>query len=97
MKKTNDQSLKEILQDMVGASSKMKVNLYKAKVNAFWKSQMGPAIGKYTTELRLYRRTLYISISSAALRQELSYGKEKIRNMVNEELGEEYVEDVVIR
>lgn len=97
MKKTNDQTLKEVLGDMVASSAKMKANLYKAKINAFWKVQMSPAIGKYTSELQLRDRTLYISITSAPLRQELSYGKDKILNMINEELGEVYVEEVVIR
>jgi hypothetical protein len=31
------------------------------------------------------------------LRQELSYGKEKIQKILNEELGEEYITEVIIR
>jgi hypothetical protein len=43
------------------------------------------------------KNVLYLSIISAPLKQELSYSKDKIKAMINRELGEEYLEDVVIR
>ena len=58
---------------------------------------MGTVVNNYTTEIKLRRKKLYVSISSAPLRQELSYGKEKIIKMFNEELGGDYIEDVIIR
>ncbi|MEO1434926.1 MAG: hypothetical protein AAFV80_05275 [Bacteroidota bacterium] len=36
-------------------------------------------------------------LESAALRQELSYGRDKIKKVLNEELGEEYIKEVIIR
>ena len=62
-----------------------------------WPELMGPAIAKYTTEVRVYRRKLYVSISSAPLRQELSMGTEKIKDLINDTLGEEYLEGVIVR
>jgi hypothetical protein len=40
---------------------------------------------------------LYLTILSAPLKHELSYAKDKIRDLINEELGESYIQDVVIR
>lgn len=62
-----------------------------------WNSQMGPAIEKYTTAIKLERDTLYVQLSSSVLREELSYGKEKIIKMLNEELGKELVKKLVLR
>ena len=45
----------------------------------------------------MYRKKLYITVDSAPLRQELSYGREKIKKVMNEELGEDYIEEVIIR
>lgn len=41
--------------------------------------------------------TLYVSLSSSVLREELSYGKDKIIAMLNEELRKEVVKTLVLR
>ena len=62
-----------------------------------WYEMMGPTITKYTKSINLRKTTLYITIESAALKQELSFSKEKIKDRMNEELGEEHIQTVVIR
>jgi predicted nucleic acid-binding Zn ribbon protein len=96
MRKSNEQTLKEVLQDMV-EFYKLRSKLNQTKVQQLWNSMMGQVVSNYTTEIKLRRKKLYVSISSAPLRQELSYGKEKIIKMLNEELGGDFIEDVVIR
>jgi predicted nucleic acid-binding Zn ribbon protein len=66
-------------------------------VKEVWQAQMGPAINKYTTSIQLNNDTLYIELSSSVLREELSYGKEKIIKMMNEELGKDLVKKLVLR
>ena len=58
---------------------------------------MGPAIQKYTTAIKLQNDTLYVQLSSSVLREELSYGKEKIIKMLNKELGKDLVKKLVLR
>jgi len=36
-------------------------------------------------------------IDSPSLRQELFYGREKIRKMLNQDLGEDYLEEVFVK
>jgi len=93
----NDITLKDALKVFLNDSKKIKKRLFQAKVKDFWAKSMGNSIIRHTTEVKIYREKLYISITSAPLRQELSYGKDKIKKMMNEMLGEEYVKDVVIR
>jgi hypothetical protein len=45
----------------------------------------------------LSNKTLFISLSSAVLREELSYGKSKIIQMMNEALGKELITKIVLR
>jgi hypothetical protein len=40
---------------------------------------------------------LYLQILSAPLKHELSFAKDKIRALLNEHLGEEFIKEVVIR
>ena len=58
---------------------------------------MGNAISKYTTDLKLDRDTLYVQLSSSVLREELSYGIDKIIKMLNEELGKDLIKKLVLR
>ena len=95
MKRHNDQKLGEVLKEMMN-SKKLKPKLNQVKVKSLWETMMGPSINKYTRQLSLKRNKLYVSIDSAPLKQELSYGKEKIKKMLNEELGEEYIKEVII-
>lgn len=96
-KRINDHlSISEALQEFV-SDNKLQKGLDKVHVREVWNSQMGPAIEKYTTALKLERDTLYVQLSSSVLREELSYGKEKIVKMLNEELGRELVKKIVLR
>ena len=92
----NETDLKAAIKAMLD-HYKLKSKYQQTRIKQLWPALMGPAIKQYTTDLRISRRVLYVSISSAALKQELSMGTEKIRRLLNEELGEEYLESVVIR
>jgi hypothetical protein len=93
---SNQVSLKDALKEMLEVY-RLKAKLNQTKINAVWIKLMGTSINKYTREIKLRRNKLYITIESASLRQELSYGKEKIIKIINDELGEDYIEDVIIR
>lgn len=103
MKKWNDKkrsneylSIGDVLKEFV-ETNKLEKGLDKVKVQEVWNEQMGPAIQKYTTSIKYDRNTLYIQLSSSVLREELSYGKEKIIKMLNEELGTDLIHKLVLR
>ncbi len=58
---------------------------------------MGNGVNSYTQEVILKGSTLYVKLTSAVLREELSYGKDKIIKMINEELRKEIVTSIVLR
>jgi len=97
MKKHNDQPIKDVLRQFVDNNSKLRPKLHQTKIKSLWVELMGPTISSYTKEIRLYRNKLFLTITSAPLRQELSYGKEKMKKLFNEALGEEVIEEIVIR
>lgn len=71
--------------------------MHEYRVQALWENQMGKTISRYTDSIRLRGSTLIISTSVAALKQELSYSREQIRERLNEALGEKVIEQVVIK
>ena len=55
---------------------------------------MGENISVYTKEVSLQQDVLIVKLSSSVLRQELSYGKEKIVEMINKSLGGNKIQDI---
>lgn len=89
-------SISEALKEFV-SDNKLQTGLDKVNVREVWYSQMGPAIEKYTTAIKLHGDTLFVQLSSSVLREELSYGKEKIVKMLNDELGKDLIKKLVLR
>ncbi|MCT8339952.1 DUF721 domain-containing protein [Flavobacteriaceae bacterium TK19130] len=89
-------SLGDVIQDFI-ETNRLQRGLDKVSVEDAWHNVMGTAISKYTTGILLKETTLHVKLSSSVLREELSYGKEKIIKMVNEELGKDLIEKLVLR
>lgn len=60
-----------------------------------WGTLMGAPIAAYTTQLYIRNQTLYVHLSSAALRQELFMGKGLIIRKLNEHVGAMVIVDIV--
>tara|TARA_B100001175_G_scaffold307834_1_gene307492 strand:+ start:1003 stop:1296 length:294 start_codon:yes stop_codon:yes gene_type:complete len=88
--------IKSILDNIIDNSS-LKVGLNNVKIQSVWKKMMGSNINSYTSDISLKNRTLYVKLSSSVLREELSYGKEKIIKILNEEFGEVIIDKIVLR
>ena len=54
-------------------------------------------MARYTENLKVINKTLFITTHVAPLKQELMYQKEKIKLRVNEAMGEKIIEEVVIQ
>lgn len=85
-------ALKEFIQ-----TNRLEKGLDVVNAKRAWKNMMGVAIYKYTTDVKLDGDTLHVQLSSSVLREELSYGKEKIIKMLNEELGKQLIKKLVLR
>ena len=93
---SNEGSIGDVLKEFI-ERNKLQAGMDKIDVQEAWKSLMGNGVNSYTKEVLLKGTTLYVSLTSAVLREELSYGKEKIVKMINEELGKEVIKDVILR
>lgn len=77
--------------------SRLKGDIQALQIEALWEKLMGKTISRYTENLKIINRTLFITTNVAPLKQELIYQKEKIKLRVNEALGEKLIDDVVIK
>ena len=93
---SNENSISEVLQQFI-QQNKLELGMDKIKAEQAWKSLMGNGVNSYTQEVILKGTTLYVKLTSAVLREELSYGKQKIITMLNEELRRDIIKDLVLR
>ena len=92
----NENSVGDVLKHIIEAN-KLQTGIDQITVKEAWISLMGNGVNSYTRNVILKGSTLYVELTSAVLREELSYGKDKIIKMINEELRRDVVKDVVLR
>lgn len=92
----NDSPISDVLKAFI-ENNKLQSGMDKIDVEKAWKELMGNGVNTYTKEIILKGSTLYVTLSSAVLREELSYGKQKIITMLNDELRKEVLKELVLR
>jgi hypothetical protein len=92
-RKNNEQTLGEALKLMF-SEYRMDDKITATKVEILWGDVMGVMVAKYTEKVYVKNKVLHVKLSSAELKNELRYGKTRIINHINEELGEVYLVDV---
>lgn len=92
----NENTVGEVLKFII-KDNKLQAGMDQISVKEAWKSLMGNGVNSYTKNVVLKGTVLYIELSSSVLREELSFGKDKIVAMLNEELRRDIVKEVVLR
>jgi predicted nucleic acid-binding Zn ribbon protein len=95
MRNKNNITIGQALDRMV-SDFKIKGKLDETRIKQGWEQIMGKTIARHTSNVGLKNGKLYVTISSASLKQNLSYELETIKNRINEELGTNAVEQVII-
>ncbi len=88
-------SIEDLMQSFIKENNLSK-GMQKIKVEETWNKMMGPGVATHTISVKLQNKTLIIQLNSSVLREELSYGKEKIIKMINEEIGEEVISKLML-
>lgn len=78
-------------------TSRIRGDIQALQIEEIWEEVMGKTIAKYTDKIRIIDRTLFITTHVAPLKQELAFQKEKIKLRVNEALGNNTIQEIVIQ
>lgn len=77
--------------------SRIKGGIQALQIGDVWEQIMGKTIARYTNKLQIIGDKLIISTTVAPLKHELIYQKEKIKQRVNEALGQPVIKEVIIQ
>ena len=95
MPRKNNQTIKDSLTDyLTHYRLKDKANEY--RLVSRWEHIVGVFIGKYTEQLKVRDKKLYVRVNSSTVKHQLMMSREQIVEMVNREMGEGYVKEIVL-
>jgi len=95
-RKSATSTVAESFQELLKAY-KIKDKFNETHLVSSWGRLMGPAISNRTSEVFINRKKLYVTLTSAPLKQELSYNKARILEIFKDEFGDGIIEEIVIR
>ena len=78
-------------------TSKIKNGVQAAKIEEVWQEIMGTTIAKYTNKIYIFEKKLFIETNVGPLKNELGFQKVQIIERVNEKMGENIINEVIIK
>jgi len=96
MRRSNTQSLSEVLRRYI-RENRIERKLKEVDAVQSWENLLGKTIARYTRNISISNKILYVEISSAVVKNELIMMREEIRLKINEQAGEELVTRIVFK
>jgi hypothetical protein len=97
MKRTNAQSIGELLRHFYEENPQLKQKLLEIRIQRAWGEVLGAMVLHATRNLYVKNGILYVSVNSSVLRNELLLNRAGIVKRLNEYAGAEVIRDVMIR
>jgi hypothetical protein len=94
MRKTNDKSLKEAIEQMLQVY-KIKKRYDETSVIAHWPELVGKMVASRTKELFVHDKKLFLRIESSVIKNELMLMRSQIINKINDEAKGILVEEII--
>lgn len=76
---------------------KLDIKLSRFAVKNSWKEIAGEMVANNTLTISFHEQTLYLTLKSAALKQELSFGKQQLIDNINRFCGMKLINDIVFK
>ncbi len=94
MRRTNDKSLKEAIEQMLQVY-KLKRRFDETSLIAWWPELMGKAVANRTKQLYIRDRKLFIRLESSVVKSELLMIRSQILDKLNEKAGSKVLDEIV--
>ncbi len=96
MEKKDAQHIKEVISQIL-KNQHLDHKMLESRAVRSWEKVIGRTVARATTQIFMHQGTLYVSINSSVMRNELLMLKDKIMNALNDEVGHRIVTAIVIR
>ncbi len=97
MSKHNEYPIKVLIDLWLKQQFHIQRRIQEIEVVKSWPVVMGKMVAKHTAEVYIYQGALTVRLNSASLRQELSYNKNKIMQLLNDNVGGVVVKELILQ
>ncbi len=96
MQRRNEQSIGEILREFL-KMTQLENHVFETHIAEIWQETLGDRITLETERIHLQSGTLFVTLKSPSLKNDILMRRSDIRTALNEKLGSEIIKTVVIR
>lgn len=96
MKKNNTENVSGVILQYLRETG-LETPLNEHRLIQAWGTVLGPAVSKYTKDLKIYNQVLFVTISSAAMRNELMMRRTELVSRLNSHVGAQVITQIVLR
>jgi predicted nucleic acid-binding Zn ribbon protein len=89
-------TLKEAINNLLSTYN-LGTRLNEVKLLGSWEKVMGKLIAKHTKDIYISKKKLFVKVDSAPLREELHYAREKMVKMLNDEIGSNVIDEIILQ
>lgn len=93
MRKKNTQSLRDVLKDYI-QENKLDNKLAEIDLINSWERILGKTVARYTKNIYIRNRILFVETSSPMVRNELMMIRDQIKIRLNKEAGRELIDKI---
>lgn len=92
----NGEPLKQVIEDWLASHPKAR-KVKETRILHLWGEFLGTFVKNRTESIYLNRNTLHVKLNSAVLRNELTFAKTKIMKEINDQMGENVIDDIILK
>ena len=96
MRKSNTEKIGSLIKGYI-KENQLEQKLFEIDIITSWENLLGKTVARYTEQLNISNKTLFVKISSSVVRNELFMMKEEIRKRLNDKSGQEIIKEIVFR
>ena len=96
MRKRNSEQIGKLIQQYLRQEC-LESPLNEQRLLNAWPEVLGPTMANYTKDLYIRNQTLFVHLTSAALRQELMMGRDLLVRSLNKKVGATVITNIIFR
>jgi Protein of unknown function (DUF721). len=95
MKRKNSQLLSNVLEDFFKDNPQLADKMAESRLVRAWGDVLGAGMQRYTSNLYVRNRCLYVQLTSSVVKNELYYCREQLIKRLNEAVDRDVIDDIV--
>jgi hypothetical protein len=96
MRKSQTQNISEIISDIMKHNG-LERKLAEVRAIRSWEELLGKTVARYTNNINIKDKTLYVSLSSSIVRNEIMMIRDELIKRLNEKAGKQVIDRIVVK